>query len=279
MVLAMDQAPRHEECWAKTTEDGQPGISVRDHCLNVGCVAEALLASALVPPPPGTATMAALHDVGKVLAGFQSKSEPWLVAHALRDLALREAWNLCESDHAKVSQFTVQQLLANWRLDPWAAAVGAHHGRIKGRRVKLRDAVPNREAWESERKRLAEELIAEFGSLPGNPPAQDEALVWYVAGLITVADWIGSDERRFPQDARWDMAERRRKARAALEAIKWKRPTMRRLNGFAELFPATPEANDLQAAVMRSVREPGVYVREKEKKDRHCRLDAHPPGR
>ena len=29
--------------WAKTTKDGQPGISVRDHCLNAGCVAEALI--------------------------------------------------------------------------------------------------------------------------------------------------------------------------------------------------------------------------------------------
>ena len=31
------------ECWAKTTEYGRAGISVRDHCLNVGCVAEGLL--------------------------------------------------------------------------------------------------------------------------------------------------------------------------------------------------------------------------------------------
>ena len=37
----MDWAGIH--FWAKTTEDGQPGISVRDHCLNVGCVAEALI--------------------------------------------------------------------------------------------------------------------------------------------------------------------------------------------------------------------------------------------
>ena len=36
----MDWANIH--FWAKTTEDGQPGISVRDHCLNVGCVAEAV---------------------------------------------------------------------------------------------------------------------------------------------------------------------------------------------------------------------------------------------
>jgi CRISPR-associated endonuclease/helicase Cas3 len=68
----MENDPRHEQCWAKTTEDGKPGISVRDHCLNVGCVAEALLA--LLSPqlhkliPPGAATLAALHDLGKVSA-------------------------------------------------------------------------------------------------------------------------------------------------------------------------------------------------------------------
>jgi hypothetical protein len=42
-LSALDNVVRHEECWAKTTTDGRPGVSVRDHCLNVGCVAEALL--------------------------------------------------------------------------------------------------------------------------------------------------------------------------------------------------------------------------------------------
>jgi hypothetical protein len=32
--------PEKVHFWAKTTADGKPGISVRDHCLNVGCVAE-----------------------------------------------------------------------------------------------------------------------------------------------------------------------------------------------------------------------------------------------
>jgi len=51
-VLAVGEPPRHEDCWAKTTKDGKPGITVRDHCLNVGCVAEALLA--LLPHPAQT---------------------------------------------------------------------------------------------------------------------------------------------------------------------------------------------------------------------------------
>ena len=91
----MDSDPRHEECWAKTTEDGQPGISVRDHCLNVGSMAEALLVGALLAAPrPGVATLAALHDVGKVSPGFQRKCEAWLVQNALKDRALKEGWSM-----------------------------------------------------------------------------------------------------------------------------------------------------------------------------------------
>jgi len=49
------------EFWAKTTADGRPGISVRDHCVNVGGVAEALIAHLPKPLqdllPPGAATL------------------------------------------------------------------------------------------------------------------------------------------------------------------------------------------------------------------------------
>ena len=208
------------ECWAKTTADGRPGISVRDHCLNVGCVAEALLE--LLPDylrkllPPSAATLAALHDVGKVSPGFQSKCESWLVQHGLRDRALIEAWSRLEGDHAGVSQYTVQELLGRSRLHPWAAALGAHHGRIKGDRVPVCEP-----RWEEERRRLVGELVGLFGPLPSQPP--EDAGLWFVAGLITVADWIGSDEEHFPQAVPWDLPERRRRGRAALTKTGWNR--------------------------------------------------------
>lgn len=251
-----DTVIRHEDCWAKTTEDGKPGISVRDHCLNVGCVAEALLA--LFSPklngliPRGAATLAALHDVGKVSPGFQVKSEAWLVQYALRDRALKEGWSVRVSDHAKLSQFTVQILLPSSRLHRWAAVVGAHHGRIKGERVEVQ------EPWEEERRRLAVELITEFGQLPDQPP--DDATIWFVAGLITIADWIGSDESHFSQDARWDMPERRRRAQTALATINWRSFRVRQLTGFGELFPELLHANNLQTATVQVVHEPGIYI-------------------
>ena len=256
MLASLGDGLRHEDCWAKTPQDGQPGISVRDHCLNVGCVAEALLA--LLPPqllkqiPPGAATLAALHDVGKVSPGFQVKSEAWLVQHALRDRALEEGWSVRVSDHAKISQFTVQILLSSSQLHRWAAVVGAHHGRIKG------DRVPVREPWEEERLRLAAELIKEFGPLPDQPPG--DGIIWFVAGLITISDWIGSDERHFSQDARWDMLERRRRAQTALATINWRSLEARQLTGFGDLFPEILQANSLQTATVQVVRELGIYI-------------------
>ncbi len=144
-LFAVGAVLRHEECWAKTTKDGKPGISVLDHCLNVGCVAEALLA--LLTPqlhkliPPGAATLAALHDIGKVSPGFQVKSEAWLVLHKLRDQAVKERWGVRLSDHAKISQFTTQSILRSSQFHRWASAVGAHHGRIKGERVMVSDQI------------------------------------------------------------------------------------------------------------------------------------------
>lgn len=32
----------HEDCWAKTTKEGNPGVNVSSHCRNVDCVAEAI---------------------------------------------------------------------------------------------------------------------------------------------------------------------------------------------------------------------------------------------
>jgi CRISPR-associated endonuclease/helicase Cas3 len=246
----MEGHPRHEDCWAKTTEDAQPGINVRDHCLNVGCVAEALLSA----PLAGAATLAALHDVGKVSPGFQRKCESWLVQQGLRDRALSECWSMMEPDHAKVSELTVRGLLGKSKLHPWAAALGAHHGWIKFIPRWLR--VP----WEDERRRLAEELVREFGPLPDQPPHENQAFLWFVAGLITVADWIGSDEQQFPDEAGLSMAGRRARARSALGAIGWKIASARQLGGFAELFPHIAQPNSLQTAVVESVHDPGVYI-------------------
>jgi CRISPR-associated endonuclease/helicase Cas3 len=201
----MDNVLRYEECWAKTTEDAKPGITVRDHCLNVGCVAEALLA--LLPPqlrkliPPGATTLAALHDIGKVSPGFQVKSDQWQPSFK-RDAGY-------ESRHQRISQIFLESL-HHGRLRRWAEAVGAHHGRVQGCDA---PGELGGKAWEQARKDLLEALETEFKPLP-DKDAGDEAAQWLLAGLITLADWLGSDENNFSPENRGplDRATQRKKA-------------------------------------------------------------------
>jgi CRISPR-associated endonuclease/helicase Cas3 len=212
----------------------------------VGCVAEALLQ--LLPQqlrnlhPSGAATLASLHDIGKVSPGFQKKCPDWVIRYPLPH-------GVYEGDHAKVSQFTVREILGASALHPWAAIVGAHHGRLKG------SLSP--QPWEDERRRLAKELIAHFGALPDKPA--EEAVIWFTAGLITVADWTGSDEFYFLQDAAWDIKERRRRAVIALRRNGWKRISIGKSLLFGQLFPGF-RANALQDATINVLSRPGIYV-------------------
>src|SRR5207249_427532 len=129
----MDRKTMH--FWAKTTTDAQgqqiPGISVRDHCLNVGCVAEALRDLLAEPTrgliPAATLVLAAGHDIGKITVGFLRKCPTWLVANGLAERAINAGWQMSESNHAAVSQDFILDHLPKGKAQHWAVAVGGHH--------------------------------------------------------------------------------------------------------------------------------------------------------
>ncbi len=252
------------EFWAKTLLNGQPGISVRDHCLNVGCVAEALLSRAgetlraLIPE--GSATLAALHDVGKISTGFQSKCPAWLEQAGLAEAALRERWREhSESDHAKVSQYFLERALKPIGTHGWAVAAGVHHGRIFGRRISEPECtrIAEREAWEkTEREKLLAEMISILGALPAHAP-QDAAL-WCVAGMISVADWIGSNESFFPCDHGLTLEQSREAAARALDQIHWHGGAVWSRT-FGDLFGGYAPL-PLQTALHAQCHTPGLFI-------------------
>lgn len=254
-----------DQFWAKTTADGRPGLSVREHSLNVGCVGQELIR--LLHPslqallPPGIATLIATHDVGKICPGFLWKSESWLLQHSLLDLARREDWANHESDHARVSQWALQKAFGSPKLEAWAAMVGAHHGRVKGRRLSPAHVGPVGGAdWDQARAALIQELVGRFGPLPALP-APAEALLWLVAGLITVADWVGSDEDFFrPEGGQAEAAPQL--ARRAVQRAGWRSASFHKGLSFGALFPGCPAARPLQAAAMRHINAPGLHLLE-----------------
>lgn len=148
-------------------------------------------------------------------------------------------------------------------------AVGAHHGRPKGRNARIPTNAPEAQAeWaQAHRELLARELSELFGELPDAPPdprfGPHHSDLWLLAGLITVADWIGSNESWFPPDHGFPLDEARQKARAALTQIGWPGGKLKATD-FASAFASDRSAsftpNTVQQAVAASLQAPGIII-------------------
>lgn len=264
--------------WAKTTKDDLPGISVLHHMINVGLVAENLtkhypqLLKRFNMNAREAALLAALHDIGKISQGFQSKCAKWLEQTGMKEISTAQGWQNFEKRiadahaHAKVSQFTVQNLLRQEGMKAgsaihWAIASGAHHGYLhRPGESGLKEIVGMKnDEWEQERQRVARQLIeALSGALPKTEISRESAHLWWLAGLISVSDWIGSDETYFPIDRDIGLEESRGRAQKAVEAIGFSHPKARTGLSFEQLFSFSP--NDLQHEAVAAITEPGIYV-------------------
>jgi len=233
--------------WAKTLPDGQLGISVFEHMLNVGCVAQCLaaLSPALLERFQVRAelvgALAALHDLGKISPGFQRKCEAWLVENSLVDLDRRCIWQTTlEGNHAGITHEALELLLPNGlSVDGkssrcLAALLGAHHGKIQAAPSrpysKSGQRLPSLETrsginWVSERQKAGDAVIDHFGVRAAGLEIDSESpLLWWLAGLTTVADWIGSDERNFPPEGGMADDVRMSQARQTIDSIGFGRP-------------------------------------------------------
>ena len=256
-----DISPATRTLWAKS---GDPeGHSLLAHMLDVAAVAEEVLlrepsqtliwaCDAFHVPRQGVirwlALMAGLHDFGKAIPGFQCKWEPGRHADEEQGLTFTPG-SISVSRHDFASTVLLRHLLS--RIHPNAAwiggicqALGAHHGYMPRIR-ELKDALPRSEnpTWREARKAL---LDAYMRTLPteGAPTSKEitlPAIAW-LAGLTSVADWIGSNQEWFPPgEVRDSLAEyhqlARERAKRALNQINW--------SAFRPLLTTSADTNTL----------------------------------
>lgn len=231
--------------WAKSGDSG--GHSLLAHMLDVAAVAETILSresaqtqnwaacSFHLPQPTASrwfAAIAGLHDFGKAIPGFQFKWPEGQRADEAVGLAFKTGSLDVHRHDLAGAALLHRQLPARFPGAEWirgvCQALGAHHGYMPNP-MEIRDSMPRYEgaAWADVRTEILDAYLQTLA--PGDGPALEDlplpAVAW-LAGLTSVADWIGSNLEWFPAGERADTLaghfdKARELAEAALDAIGW----------------------------------------------------------
>jgi len=253
----------YNQCPAKTYQrsDGVIilGRTVIEHCQIVGEIARSLIAR--YPEtlsaelfPPGAILGAGAHDIGKVSPYFYEKlrracsagqSFPEPLVNVSPDLEQR--WG----GHAGVSQLTAKALNVPQYV---AEILGQHHGfspPVAG--LRAGDEPFGGAAWQQERALLVAELKERLAS--DWPQVESVPKARLLAGLTSVADWIGSGQ--FFEDPAQPWQDR---IEPALDDAGFIRPDYRAGMSFEQVFGFAPRS--AQRQLIDAVSAPGVYVLE-----------------
>ncbi len=230
-----------------------------EHCVIVGTVAQKLIK--LYPPalgrtlfPDGVPLIAAAHDLGKVSPSFFAKLYK-ACGKPLGDIPfeltvppeIEKDWG----GHAGVSQVAAKAL----GLPAFIPEIlGQHHGftpPVSGLRAE--DEKFGGSAWQQERSNLANELCNRFEM--SWPTVESDAQARLIAGLTSVADWIGSGACFENPTLPW-----KPNIHKALSDAGWQTPLYQSDLSFFDLFGFSPRP--AQEQLIESVRGPGVYTLE-----------------
>ena len=258
------------DCWAKTDDQGNPSLSTRDHCVNVGAVS--WLVKSYLPRtllylfPDGGCTLIAAHDIGKISPGFLMKSSVWRTIW--QNLLKLQAPDVYESNHAKVSQSYLSTFPLYAKRPPnWLISIGGHHGKYATSKARMEKVFEGDHPWVNVFKEtLLEELMLHFGSLPTENPDKSARLHWFT-GMMVFCDWIGSNSNWFPTtDSVCSLTVELAKQRAevALQDIGWHRRGIRSGLTFSQLFDPNPKTEfkprPLQSKLVEVADAQGLYI-------------------
>jgi CRISPR-associated endonuclease/helicase Cas3 len=253
-----------EYLWAKTTKSDEPGKTVISHMNDVRAVADLFLKTYHQflhgCDDVDFGAFAGLHDIGKASPGFQAKCPKWIEKTGMD----KYLGTLYEKDHSKVTQYTLQTILQKNHMkteasELWAAILGSHHGKLHKQGINL---IPSDTEWQNRR----EEIVSAFlggSKLPNFPIDDSWPFLWWLAGLVSVSDWIGSDEDWFPVTQETTPVESAQNAIHAIDAIAFDRPILKEGLSFGNIFQDKGRAfepNDLQLKAVQTITAPGLYI-------------------
>lgn len=244
----------YQDCPAKTYETlhgPECGRTVENHCRIVGEVAREIIRRSPVADifPQGAEFAAATHDIGKVSPTFYNKIKRACAEELVP--GFNPDLERCWGGHAGVSQLTARHLDAPAYVPE---ILGQHHGfspNLSGMRAK--DEKFGGDPWLEERERLVNALQQSLGA--SWPQIESVAQARLVAGLTSVADWIGSGKYFDDPSLPWEKS-----ISNALDDAGFVPVSYRHARSFEDIFGFKPR--EAQSVLIEQVSQPGVYILE-----------------
>jgi CRISPR-associated endonuclease/helicase Cas3 len=256
------------QLWAKTGETADRWHSLPFHLLDVAACAEALwdtLPKAMqahvcrwmgLESSEAVSTLAFLagsHDIGKANRFFQAKAtghrdrlEPWNLypsvepcGHGQATYAILKSWLIKRSYCPKLQANRV------------AGAVGGHHGTFfsdESLRTLNVDSAPWQDAADELLDRLAQLYPPKIAGLE---PCSANPFATWLAGFVSVSDWIGSHDRMVtfesvPRDLAVYQSQARIRARELIGILGFLSPSTGAPLNMVNLLPAGSGPNPMQ---------------------------------
>ena len=216
--------------------------------------------------------LAFLHDIGKLAPAFQAKAWPKGMWRRPTKGHLETAFHWCEEAEETLLDGLLPRM-ADWGdLNLWLPAAFAHHGRpVSARATGQCDRfqpLPHYD-WRTADRQMGQALRAWMPEAfePGGKLPDRARFVHHFAGLLALADWVGSDKAAFPFLADFDLdywAVARKRAERRLAEIGLD-PRHRRLKGAPDFALVTHHApNKAQEAVGAAPTEAQLLILEAE---------------
>ncbi|HUW14277.1 MAG TPA: CRISPR-associated helicase Cas3', partial [Anaerolineae bacterium] len=284
-VIVSRSAPEIERllrCWGKTGDNAYDFHPALFHMIDVGHVAQTLLQSPASPRWRSVLAVAlgveleslsswlpyaiAMHDIGKISAAFQGMKDDQQERLKAEGFTFKPWRRSLDLHHTQIGQVFIQHELSKVTLPDrlqqmWVDVIGGHHGQfrppgsIKPMHVRLQRNEPLQ--WRELRSVAAQVMQEHFlgTSAPVWPePHNLSTATMALTGFTILCDWLGSDERFFPQSPDLSLEEYARESYARAEcAVKeagfHQRSQSTAPTAFAALFPDKQPARPLQAAV------------------------------
>jgi CRISPR-associated endonuclease/helicase Cas3 len=276
-----DDAERHEkqatmnpltqnDCWAKTDpETGLPNLSVKEHCLIVGTVAETLLErlskNLKDSLPADTITIIAAHDIGKLTPGFQLKAPLWPWHQELKQTLIADGLT---TNHAIVSQWHLQSrsaLQKSKKSQYWLVSRGGLLGSYPGacKTMKRQPYEGGNDDFIQLRDELLEILIQRFGPLPSEIAKKEFERIHLLTGFTIFSDWIGSNADWFPSGIETDAHSLSQRTNQILNDLHWNPKIYPELSFGQQFNPQAPQEftpRTIQSALLKAADTPGLYI-------------------